>query len=105
MKIAITSTNGKTIDTHFGQATCFYIYDVHDRQAKFIEKRFTMGYCITKENHQFRKDRFDNVFNIIGDCLLLYTAKIGEVPLDALRERGMSVRIFEGKISEIYSLC
>jgi nitrogen fixation protein NifB len=101
MKIAITSSNGTTVDKHFGEASVFYIYDIKPKKMKFIEKRESLGYSINQLNHDFDKDRLDLVYENIQDCQTLYTARIGLTPAEKLKAKGLNIKIFNGKINDI----
>ena len=103
MKIAVTSTDGKYVDTHFGHAHQFYIYTANCKGLKFIEVRESSAYCFTNDTHNFQDNRLDLVFSVIQDCDLLFTKKIGEVPCAKLEEKGIKVLQYRGLISEINS--
>ena len=98
IKIAISTSDGKTVDRHFGKADCFYIYKLADNGLEFLEKRDVESYC-TPENAQrfavdnsFNTDRFEKVFNVIKDCKVLYTQQIGDTPSGRLKEKGIEIQ-------------
>lgn len=101
MKVAVTSTNGKSIDTHFGKADIIYVYDVKNKDVKFIEKRNVDKYCSDNPLHAFRPDDFDKVYQAIADCKILYTQKIGAVPAEKCRSLGLKVNQAEGEIKTV----
>ena len=39
MKIAVSSSNGKDVDLHFGKSKTLYVYEFNGENTKFFEKR------------------------------------------------------------------
>lgn len=107
MKVAITTTDGVNVNQHFGKAEVFHVYDLEKGNIKILEKRNIKSYCDNKEetplDHEFDKDRFDQVYETIKDCSILYTCKIGDTPLNKLTEKGMKVQLCNCRIIEIIS--
>ncbi|MDF1550367.1 MAG: NifB/NifX family molybdenum-iron cluster-binding protein [Bacteroidales bacterium] len=103
MKIAITSSDGKNVDKHFGRATQFYIYELVAPVPKFIEKRNSIGYCSEEDNHNYNPNKLDLVYQKIKDCEILCTVKIGNVPAAQLQEKGINIIEFEGKLEKVFS--
>ena len=100
MKIAVASSDGKTIDTHFGKADKFYIYGVEKDHLKYLETRTAPSYADGSKRHSFRREAFANTFDTIKDCSQLYTVKIGDVPKSRLETLGLKVKVCEGRIEE-----
>lgn len=99
MRIAITTTDGVTVNEHFGKASSFYIYDIADGVLKAIEKRAVEPYCETSEgevinpDHEFSADRFSLVYEKIKDCEVLYTQRIGDAPKAKLKGLGIVIQL------------
>lgn len=98
MKVAICSSDGARVDTHFGKTTAFYIYDFKNQQKVVEEVRRVDKYSPIKKEflegsnqHPFLKERFDDLYNSIKDCEVVYTASIGEIPRRKLEELGIQV--------------
>ena len=102
MKIAITTSNGKSVDLHFGKAKSFNIYELTSEELAFIETRSTGGYCSGNSNHKFKPNKLDAAFEVIKDCEVICTAKIGETPSTKLQEKGLHVVEFEGTIDDVF---
>ena len=102
MKIAITSSNGKAVDTHFGKASKFYVYDLIPGSLKFVEVRDTINYCSGEEGHGFNASKLETVYQSIKDCEMLCTAKIGETPAAKMQEKGINIVEFEGDLIEMF---
>jgi predicted Fe-Mo cluster-binding NifX family protein len=98
MKIAVSSSNGKTINTHFGKAKTFYVFEMTDGNIQYLEKRKTDTYCNSDPMHAFRKADFDKVYQVIADCDVLYTKKIGAMPAQKCKTLGLKVIQTEGEI-------
>lgn len=105
MKIAITSTDGKTVDQHFGKADSFYIYEKKDGKLNFIEKRNVVSYCgcvsVKQGDHEFDTDRFIRVFGTLQDCKKLYTTQIGDTPKAKLEANGIEIKLCSCEIDAI----
>jgi nitrogen fixation protein NifX len=102
MRIAIASTDGRTIDAQFEKAGGFYIYEMRNDDYFFLEKRETHCYAREITDLSFDQDRFDKVCDVIRDCRLLYINSIGEAPAYMLRRKGIYHEVVEGEIEEIF---
>jgi nitrogen fixation protein NifX len=103
MKIAITTSDGKIIDTHFGHASAFHIYEMENGALKFKEVRHCPPYSISDKTHGgFDAFRFGNVYEIIKDCRFLYTSKIGEIPEAKLKEKGILTEVVSAEINKVF---
>lgn len=107
MKIAITTTDKKKVDQHFGKATSFSIYEKTDGKIKFIETRHVESYCEQENgkaidpNHKFSSDRFESVYEQIKDCSVLYTQQIGDKPGEVLQTKGIKIQTCKCNIEQI----
>ena len=99
-RIAVVSTDGKTVNDHFGKAERFLIYDLDDRLT-FVEERLTEKYSVEDPNHSFDQERLDRVSNLLKDCSKIYMTRIGEVPAAKLKEVGIEPVVYEGPIADI----
>lgn len=107
MKIAVTTSDGKKVDQHFGKAQSFHIYELSDQSIKLLEKREVESYCQTTNgevidpSHIFNADRLSDVYNKIKDCKILYTQQVGEKPKKELLQYGIQVQLCSCKINAI----
>jgi predicted Fe-Mo cluster-binding NifX family protein len=101
MKIAITSNNGKDIDSHFGKAERVVVYEVSDDHAQLVEIRNIVSYSESSSNHSFNETKFNTVYETIADCKMLYTQKIGETPANKLIDKGIIPKMVQGRIENI----
>jgi predicted Fe-Mo cluster-binding NifX family protein len=101
--IALTSSNGKQVDTHFGHADDFYILQVDEESGawEILEKKALPASSASatgddcndgcgEKRHEKMMSRIETVKNILEGCTYLLTAKIGPKPCDLLRHSGIT---------------
>lgn len=71
MKVAFTSRSGDIIDTHFGQARLFHVWDIAPDSADFVETLTVDGEDLDEE------DRISARARILSGCAIVYTVAIG----------------------------
>jgi nitrogen fixation protein NifX len=71
MKIAFTSSDGLTINQHFGNSPHFYVYDVGPERAELVGKVTALA------SAQDEEDRIAARASAIADCAVVYTIQIG----------------------------
>ncbi len=71
MRVAFTSTDGKAIDEHFGQATHFHVWEVGADRAEFVGIVGAFG------GHADEDDRIQARADAIEGCALVYTIQVG----------------------------
>jgi nitrogen fixation protein NifB len=86
--VAVTTAGEGMINQHFGSAKEFLIYKAGDRGVMFVQHR--------KINSAYAqsvglKDNIKEISDVLKDCKLLLTAKIGETPKNELLNEGISV--------------
>lgn len=86
-RIAIASTDGENIDSHFAQARQFYIFDVHDGDYQQVEVRKSPGVL----SHNAAD--FQQVIALLDDCTGIFVSKIGYGAAQQLFSAGL--RVFE----------
>ena len=72
MKIAFTSSDGVTIDRHFGQTSEYWIWEVGPDHAEFLTKVIPL---ITDGGDE--EDRTAARANAVSECAIVYTVQIG----------------------------
>ncbi|MCI1955744.1 MAG: dinitrogenase iron-molybdenum cofactor biosynthesis protein [Oscillospiraceae bacterium] len=84
-RVAAASSDGVTVNLHFGQAQEFYIYDVRPEGWKFVERRDirrTLGHDTAE---------FDKVRLMLGDCEAVLVSRIGPAAAEYLLVKGLRV--------------
>ena len=99
-RIAVVSTDGKTVNDHFGRTERFLIYDIDDKLT-FVEERPAETYSVGDPEHPFDPERFGRVSALVKDCRKIYVTQIGEVPAAKLKELGIEPVIYEGPMADI----
>lgn len=107
IRVAVASSDGRSIDQHFGWATQFYVYDVTGDDATLVEVRPRPGAgcggeSIAEEDRS-RPARAGHLIDslretavLLEDCAVLLVTRIGEGPAVFLAAEGL--RIFEVNI-------
>ena len=90
-KIAIATSDGFTINEHFGHAKFFRVYELGDNGYTALEVRDAVAACQHSLGHD--TTRFDKIIELLSDCDAVLVQKIGEGAAAYLISRG--VRVFE----------
>jgi nitrogen fixation protein NifX len=79
MKVAFTSTNGTTIDEHFGMARDFRVWEVGPHEARFLAKVSidSGGDDAQGAGAADEEDKIAARADAIADCAIVYTLQIG----------------------------
>ena len=112
-KIAIASSDGKKVDTHFGQAKGFYIYKVDDeKNFTLIENRDVIQISEVEKKEESHgcdgggcgcgggKESLGRV-RTIDDCRCLLCARVGGGAKGQLQKKSISVFDLEGDIDTL----
>ena len=91
LKFAIASKSGIGVDTHFGHASEFYIYECKNGEAKYIEKRDVDKYCNGIDVCDEEKDKFAKLSKVVSDCNGVISLRIGEEPKKKFKNMGIEV--------------
>jgi predicted Fe-Mo cluster-binding NifX family protein len=86
-KIAIASSDGVNINSHFNQADKFFIYEVTDENFRFIEDREI------KKLFTHSESEFDKIINLLSDCNAVFVSRLGVAAANYLLSSGL--RVFE----------
>ena len=95
-RIALASSNGRVVDTHFGHAESFYVYEIEDALAAFVEERRTNASCSGRSHDE---SSFDATLAILSDCTAIVVSVIGYGAAAYLAGKGM--RVFESPYFEV----
>ena len=102
MRIAVASSDGIVINTHFGRANTFYIYESLGGVIRFMEKRFGKPFCHFGEHEE---EDLLNAVDLLKDCAKVYVLQIGQGAEEALLARGIQPVIGRGIILEVLEDC
>ncbi len=101
MLVAIASTDGETVNEHFGHAERFLIYDISGDRHHLLVIRKVTPWSAGKKNHDFSPERFATLVGTLADCERLYCSHIGDRPRRELEQRGITVIAGPRKIRDI----
>ena len=102
MLIAVTSSDGKHIDTHFGKAERFLVYEVGTGEPVLKSEVQAPPYCGgTGPGHSLMADKLAAIAERLGDCRVVVTAMIGEAPKDEMERLGVEVVSISGPVIEV----
>jgi nitrogenase molybdenum-iron protein alpha/beta subunit/MoaA/NifB/PqqE/SkfB family radical SAM enzyme len=91
-RFAVATRTGAIVDTHFGQANEFYIYESDEESAHFVETRKVNKYCEGPQCDD-KEDRWNSVINAVSDCEAVLALRIGPTPEKRLKENGIDAII------------
>lgn len=75
MRIAITSTDGKSVNEHFGRTGRFLIYDGLSVRRRLIAVREVEPLSTGDKNHPFDPERMAGIIHALRDCRLVCCKK------------------------------
>ena len=98
-RLAIATSDGFTVNEHFGHAKFFRVYDLSEDGYTFSDVRDAVA--VTQQSLGHDTTRFDKIIELLSDCDAVLVQKIGEGAAAYLIGRG--VRVFEvsGRIDSV----
>ena len=97
VRVAFASSDGYVVDTHFGRATSFYIYQYYDDDYVFIEERKVSPVCLGGE-HSTAKMK-ENVA-LFSDCQYIVALRIGMGAMAIIQDKGITPMALPGDITD-----
>lgn len=93
MRIAVASRQGTQVDTHFGHAEKFFVFDVHDTTITLRESREVTPYCERSRTCGYQESEGDrnDVFSVLKDCRAIICTLVGPEPGRILAEQNIDV--------------
>jgi len=88
-RIAAASTDGKTINEHFGKASYFLVYEIGKEGGTFLEKRSVIPLSCGDGGHT--EDGILSTIDALKDCKAVIAEKVGGPVKRALEKNGVSV--------------
>jgi len=101
MKVAFATTDGISVNEHFGRAGMFVIYELNSSGYSLIEvRRFSEGRDTaieeTKGMGNIHDEQVENKVDRISDCRIIYLTEIGGPSAARLARKGiMPVKVKE----------
>lgn len=101
LKVAVASTEGKTVNQHFGHARIFHIYRITNNTPELIELRQTFAACSGQQHDVYALER---VALSIADCHAVIAAQIGPGAIDLLLDHRIRAFALPGPIDEAFEV-
>lgn len=97
-KVAVASTDGKTVDSGFGNCPTFRIYATDGSTCRFLKtvEIESTGTVVGKDH----VGHINNIISQLGDCGTVIAEEIGPLPSKLLSKLGIKVVISGGDINE-----
>ena len=97
--VAVASTDGETVNTHYGKAENFYIYSVDDEEGfELFEKRSVIPVC---QDGSHNKAQMEEHIRQFTDCKYVIASKIGIAAAQALTLAGITSMELPGTIDDV----
>ena len=90
-RVAAATSDGFSVNEHFGHAKFFRVYDLGEKDHTFVEIRDAVAVCQHSLGHD--TTRFDKIIELLSDCDAVLVQKIGEGAAAYLISK--NVRVFE----------
>ncbi|MDI3484435.1 MAG: hypothetical protein PWQ74_1022 [Methanobacteriaceae archaeon] len=94
LKIAVASSDGENVDSHFGKASKFIIYEFDGEKAEILDEREVN--VNPAEKHQWIK-----TLEAVKDCDIVIAVQIGLRAKFGLEEAGIRFVSDEGPIEDV----
>jgi len=102
MLIAVTSSDGKQVDTHFGKAERFLVYEAGTGEPALLYEVQAPPYCGgAGPGHSLMPDKLAAIAAGLGDCRVVVTAMIGDAPREEMGRLGVDVVTVSGPVAEV----
>ena len=101
MKIAVATTDGITVNEHFGMADKFQLYVITSEGPVKVGEAPVEKLSTGDKKHPFDKERFQAIADALNGCERVYVTKIGDRPAEELKKAGIESVVYEGEISGI----
>lgn len=89
LRMAVASRSGMMVDTHFGHATSFMVYEGDGVTVRYVETRDVDRYCTGQEfcTDDEKESRLHKTLAAVQDCAAVLCLRIGQAPLHELLAR------------------
>ena len=97
-RVALASSDGESVNTHYGKADSFYIYLVDDDEGyDLLEKRSVVPVCQEGFHDKAEMDKHVQQFT---DCKYVAASRIGDGALQSLTEAGITGMELPGSVDD-----
>ena len=97
-KVAVASSDGETVNRHYGKSERFYIYLVDDEEGyDFLEKRLVKAVC---QEGKHKSEEMEKHVQNFHDCKYVVASRIGSGAIQSLTAAGITGMELPGSIDE-----
>lgn len=97
-RVAVASTDGESVNIHYGKSNLFYIYFVDDENGyDLVEKRSVIPVC---QDGSHVKSAMEESVKQLEDCKYVVASRIGAGALQALTSSGIISMELPGNIDD-----
>ena len=97
VKVAVASSDGNSVNDHFGRVRSFHIYRLRDTEIELLEVRENIPACF---GHEHSDSALEQAVRGISDCRGVVAAQIGPGAIDALIRYRIMAFTMSGPIAE-----
>jgi predicted Fe-Mo cluster-binding NifX family protein len=101
MQIAIASTDGETVNEHFGKTDRFFIYDLTEGRLALLKVSSVTPLSTGDPSHAFDPERLAKTIAALKGCERVYCVRIGDRPKEELKKAGIEPVVETGPIAGI----
>lgn len=98
VRVAVASSDGKVVNTHFGRAEQFLIFDVTSADYSFIELRKSEPICTGGEHSN---NALDDRLKLLKDCEIVLASMIGYSVIASLIAKGITPLQVTGLVDDV----
>lgn len=97
-KVAVASTDGRCVDSGFGNTRIFHIYATDEGTCRFLEKReIDDDNTVAGMSH---RNHIESIVDVINDCGTVIVNEIGAMPSKTLKNLGIKVIVTDGDVEK-----
>ena len=97
-RVAVASSDGETVDVHYGRAEKFFIYFVDDEEGyDLVEERAVVPVCMDGSHVKSEMERSTGQFT---DCRYVVASRIGGGASSSLTARGITAMELPGSVED-----
>lgn len=97
-RVAVASTDGESVNTHYGKSEIFYIYIVDDDEGyDLVEKRQVTPVCQDGFHNKVAMETHVQQFT---DCKYVIASRIGNGAIQSLTAAGITAMELPGSIDD-----
>ena len=96
-RVAFASSDGYVVDTHFGRATSFFIYQYFEGEYVFVEERKVTPVCLGGEHST---EKMKGNVALFSDCQYIVASRIGMGAMAIIQDSSITPMALPGDITD-----